>query len=96
MEMTEEGQKIGLSYLVPQDMRAPGYQMGTLPTSVERGEHGLEVAGLRTGNLLSFGTAGGFPVNIPGFTLTQLRGPLNALGGTSFTGEPLVYPTGGP
>jgi hypothetical protein len=93
MEMTEEERaRLGLSYLIPQDERALDYQMGTLPQDVKKGKYGLEVAGFRTANLTSFGTAGQFPQNLPGFMLPQLRGVFGALTGQSFTGEDMVYP----
>ena len=95
MEMTaEERARFGLSYLIPQDQRVQDYQMGTLPMSVKKGKYGLEVSGIRTGNLTSFGTAGQavLGTNLPGFLLPQLRGAYGALTGQGFTGEDMVYP----
>lgn len=54
-------------------------------------KHGPVVKGTRTARMTSFGTAAN-PGEWPGFILPQIGGAMDAMSGTSFTGEPLEYP----
>lgn len=92
-EMTlEERKKLGLSFMLPKDRQVPGYQMGSLPTVIGRNEYGPTLKGLGTSRLTSFGTFGAMPEDLPNFILPQFSGTMNALSGTAFTGERLLYP----
>lgn len=93
MQMTEEERvKLGLSKFAPLGKQRQGYTMGLLPTQVGENKYGPTVSGIRTGHMLSFGTAGGMPTNLRRFVFPQVSGPLDALFGNSWQGDRLVYP----
>lgn len=97
-QMTEEERKrLGFSRFLPLDKQAQDYQMMVLPQKVGKDKYGPTVKGTDVARALSFGTVNdalGF--NVGGFLLPQFSGALSAAAGSSWTGEPLVYPEGHP
>jgi hypothetical protein len=97
-QMTEkERQALGLSRFLPLEKQAQDYQMMTLPQHVGKDKYGTVVKGTDLSRALSFGTVNdALALNIGSFLLPQFSGALEATNGTSWTGEPLVYPEGTP